>query len=89
MNEVDRRLKNAVETNADPAVVSPSGIKFALFPVFGWDYVTRKHRRLWLEQVIWFRALGLLTEYFTYAGSEREFKDKHGRYSWQQEPSNV
>jgi hypothetical protein len=85
MNEVDRRLQCAIATNADPAVVSPSGVKFAWAPVSGWDYASRTHRQLWLERVIWFRPLGLLNEYSTYAGSEREFHDKHGRYSWQKE----
>jgi hypothetical protein len=82
-DEVDRRLAAAIASNADPAVVSPSGVKFAVLPVWGWDYVARRHRRLWLEQVVWFRPLGLLTEYSTCAGSGREFYDKHGRYSWE------
>lgn len=80
---IDQRLQLAIATNADPAVVSPSGTHFAWRPVTGWDYEMKCHRRLWLEKVIWFRPLGLLTEYSTYAGSEQEFHDKHGRYSWQ------
>jgi hypothetical protein len=82
-SEFDRRLQAAVATNADPAVVSPSGVAFAWFPVWGWDYVARRHRRLWWEKIIWFAPLGLLIEYSTYAGSEREFHAKHGRYSWE------
>lgn len=78
-NPVDVQLQAAVETNADPAVVSPSRTWFAWRPVFGWDYRRRYHRFIWLERVIWFRPLGLLNEYFTYAGSEEELHDKHGR----------
>jgi hypothetical protein len=82
-DEVDRRLEAAIATNADPAIVSPSGTRFAWTRVWGWDHVTRQHRWLWMERVIWFRPLDLLTEYATYAGSEKEFYNKHGRYSWQ------
>jgi len=82
-SEVDRRLKLAMATKADPRVVSPQGTMFAWRPVYGWDYRTQSHRKLWLEKVIWFRPLGLLTEYSAYAGSEYEFRDLHGRYSWE------
>lgn len=83
MSELDRILRNAIETNADPRIVSPSGTSFAWIPVFGWDHITKSHRKIWMERVIWFRPLGLFTEYSTYAGSEQEFHDKHGRYSWE------
>jgi hypothetical protein len=83
MNEVDRRLQWAIMFKADPKVVSPSGRMFAWFPVYGWDYQRQCRRRLWLEKVIWLNALRLGYEYFTYAGSESEFYEKHGRYSWE------
>lgn len=86
MNVVDRRLRAAIATGADPKIVSPSGTRFAWRSVYGWDYQQNRSRRLWLEKVNWFRPLGLLTEYFTYAGSEKEFRDKHGRYSWEKAP---
>ena len=72
MNIVDERLQYALVTNADPAVVSPSGTWFAWRPVYGWDYHRKCHRMIWLEKVAWFRPLGLLTEYFTAAGSETD-----------------
>ncbi len=72
MNEVEKRLKIAVGLNLDPAIVSPEDVKFAWFPVYGWDYVAETHRMLWLEKVIRFRPLGLISEYFTYAGSEKQ-----------------
>lgn len=83
MSEFDRRLRLAVTTNADPKVVSPTDVVFAWLPVFGWDHILRRHRRLWLERVVRFRPLRILTEYSTYAGSGREFHDKHGRHSWE------
>lgn len=85
MNEVERALHIAITTNADPAIVSPEGVKFAWAPVFGWDHITRTHRSLWMEWVIWFRPLGLLTEYSSYEGSEKKFYDNHGYYSWQRQ----
>lgn len=84
-NEVERRLRIAIATKADPAVVSPTKTVFAWRPVYGWDVKTECFRKLWLEWVVRFRPLGLLSEYSAYKGSETEFLDRHGRYSWQKE----
>ena len=85
MHEFDRRLDVAIAMNADPRVISPRGTAYAWRPVWGWDYAIQRQRWIWLERVNWFCCLGLTMEYFTYSGSEKEFHDKHGRYSWQQE----
>lgn len=73
----------AISANADPAVVSPTKIVFAWRPVWGWDFRKQCHRMIWLERVIRFTPLGMFHEYQTYAASEYEHHDKHGRYSWQ------
>jgi len=85
MTRTEHSLQQAIATNADPSIVSPSGTCFAWRPIYGWNHKTRSRTRLWLQNIIWFRPLGLLTEYSSYAGSEREFRDRHGRYSWQKE----
>jgi len=83
VNEVERRLNWAIQSNADPKKMSPSGTCFAWRPVYGWDYKLGDSRWIWLERVNWFKPLGLLTEYKTYAGSETEYRAKHGKYSWE------
>jgi hypothetical protein len=84
-NDIERRLALAKELNVAPSTISPSGMKFAWFPVHGLDNIARKKRWLWMEWVVWFSPLSFFTEYETYSGSGRQFHDLHGRYPWQRE----
>ena len=83
-NQFDQLLQNAINSGLDPAVVSPTVVLFCIRPVWGWDNEKRKFRWIWFEKVVRFGPFSLLNEYQTYAGSEKEHLDKHGRYSWQE-----
>ena len=82
MNEVERRLQSALASGADPKVISPTKIIYKWLPVRGYDHQKRDHG--WIRgKLIRFTPLGMFHEYQTYAGSEEEYRDKHGHYSWQ------